>query len=157
MMRIQDWVGLVAVLATVAAGALYVGQMSAQIEQLQRRVELIEAVNPVEAITKARDEARDDVRAAGDAFLNFDLGVFENFGWSGGGSDVRMIPANEGFCYLVRFAGQFAGNGEGIDIFERDGFWYLRAYSQINSPGGRLSVGARCWRYPTQNTVPLSE
>ena len=155
-MRIQDWVGVVAVLATVTAGALYLGQLSAQIDGLERRVQIVEAVSPVQAINEARDAAVDSVRAAGGAFPRFDSGSFEDFSWSGGG-DQRMIPANEGFCYLVRFAGGFAGNGEGINIFERDGFWYLRAYSQINSAGGRLSVGARCWRYPNQNIPSLSE
>ena len=145
-MRIQDSVGLVAILATVASGAFFIGQLAGEVNELRSQVE---ARGPLLEISEAKDAALAAVRSAGDSFLAFDSGDVADFGWNHGDSDVRMIPANEGICYISRFAGQFAGNGEWIEIVERDGYWYLRANSNINTPGGRLYARAKCWKFPT--------
>ena len=89
-----------------------------------------------------------ELRAQIEALSRF-AGGTETFGWSHGDGPVRMIPVDEGLCYVDRVAGEFAGNGEWYEIDQNEGFWRLRANSNRHSAGNRLYVRARCWRFPS--------
>ena len=69
--------------------------------------------------------------------------------WQQGQQAVQMIGVNEGICYLVYVTGEFNGQGEAIEISERDGFWVLQGHSSIQTSAGLLIARAQCWRFPT--------
>jgi hypothetical protein len=51
---------------------------------------------------------------------------YQEYGWQRGDGAVRMIRKEEGFCYLTRVNGQFAGLGEEARVYiGDDGYWYL--------------------------------
>ena len=80
-------------------------------------------------------------------------GEFEEFVWNHGEGPRPMIPVNEGICYIRRFAGRFNGNGEIVEILQRDGLWYLDGNSLASGRGARLYIRALCWRFP----IPLGQ
>ncbi len=51
---------------------------------------------------------------------------YQEYQWERGGAPVRMIRKEEGFCYLTRVNGEFAGMGEQARVYiGDDGYWYL--------------------------------
>ena len=54
------------------------------------------------------------------------------FHWKRGQARVKMIHHREGFCFLSRVTGNFAGGGESVrvNIDPDDGFWYLSGRTQ---------------------------
>ena len=67
----------------------------------------------------------------------------------GPSTTTNLIPASEGFCFLTRVSGSFAGNGEWAEVVREDGLWKLRTDS-INGSGAGAWVyaDAHCLRYP---------
>lgn len=55
---------------------------------------------------------------------------YQEYQWQRGAAPVRMIRKEEGFCYLTRVSGEFAGMGEQARVYiESDGYWYLHGSS----------------------------
>jgi len=52
--------------------------------------------------------------------------------WSSGQPPVKMIAANEGFCYLSEVGGHFQGFGEYARVvIQKDGYWYLTGGASV--------------------------
>lgn len=68
------------------------------------------------------------------------LWVSDEFHWHQGENHVRMYPSSQCFAFLTKVTGRFEGGGEAVEIYAKDGFWYLG--------GGSAQIGvaavARC-------------
>lgn len=145
-MRIQDWVGLVAILATVATGGLFIGQLSTEVRVLRARVE---AIGPLQRINEARDGAIAELRVAGQAVVSESLrgdAVLERHTWhqSNDNSPKRMLSTSEGICFLTRVSGKFEGEGEWLKVYPENGQWMFAG----RSAQAGIQGDARCWRFP---------
>ena len=73
--------------------------------------------------------------------------------WGSEPQPMKMIPVTEGFCFLTRVAGAFAGSGEQVTIDESsDGFW------QIHVTSGQQAgtyANARCVAYNQSRSAAL--
>ena len=146
MMRIQDWVGLVVIITTVAGGALFIGQLSAEVRELRKRLDV---EGPLEKVAEARDRAIEEVQAAGHTAVSESLrgeAVLEEYTWhqDTDNSAKKMLSTSEGICFLTRVSGRFLGDGEWLSVHPEDGQWIF--------DGGSAQVGvhghARCWQFP---------
>lgn len=69
--------------------------------------------------------------------------------WTPGHKPIKMIHKSEGFCFLSRVKGNFAGGGEQVRVHINpdDGFWYLTGHSQqplaASATAMRLKKGSR--------------
>ena len=66
------------------------------------------------------------------------------------GYPTRLIQATDGFCYLTRIGGFYAGIGEQIELKVVDGWWYLDGTSQQSA----VSASARCARWTDFSAPP---
>jgi hypothetical protein len=56
------------------------------------------------------------------------------YGWHNGDAPVKMLAEQDGICFLSQVSGQFAGSGEQVGVYRKDGYWYLE---------GRAVFGAK--------------
>lgn len=73
----------------------------------------------------------------------FDSLNVQIFGWEQGRPAERMIPMNQGICYLTYVGEKFEGRGQSASIIQQDGHWYLTGYSLKNDVKAR----AACWKF----------
>ncbi|MDE0225882.1 MAG: hypothetical protein OXP28_12200 [Gammaproteobacteria bacterium] len=57
---------------------------------------------------------------------------------------MEMIPLDEGACFITKIDGPLQGRGERVAVSDIGGRWVLNVATDR-----QLSVGARCWRFPT--------
>lgn len=66
---------------------------------------------------------------------------FQEHRWARGRGRVKLIHADEGFCFLSSVGGNFAGFGEKVRVHVGDdGFWYLEGRSQQPLVARAISV-----------------
>ena len=66
------------------------------------------------------------------------------YNWCQGGSEVRMIHKDKGFCFLTYVSGHFEGGGEAVWVYIKDDYWYLGGQSLQQS----VCAKARCVGMP---------
>lgn len=49
--------------------------------------------------------------------------------WSHGDTTKRLMPADQGFCYISGIGGNFEGAGEAVRIWVDDGMWWVGGHS----------------------------
>ena len=150
-MRIQDWVGVVSIVGIVAAGAVVVGRLQAEVNQLR-------AQSSVAAIEAARDAALESVRegvenavlemlAERSAAANADTTTtYAKWHQTTDNSTKSLLRISDGICFLVTVSGRFEGGGEALSVWENDGRWVFGGRS--GPGGGGIQGEARCWRFP---------
>jgi hypothetical protein len=74
--------------------------------------------------------------------------------WLAGGEPVKMIPSDEGVCYISLIKGAFSGGGERVWIEERDGFYWLHGMSQQAELGAQAT--ALTWKRGQQKGLTTS-
>lgn len=127
-MKLIEWINLGLLIAAVAGGSVYVGNLNGRVDTLQpERIE--------EAVRKA-------VERIGKLAQPPSL-VPQEFKWEQGKPEVEMIGMNEGFCSLVYVTGRFEGGGEAVSIDVKGNSWYLGGKS--NQAG--VAARARCWKW----------
>ncbi|MGJ8644703.1 MAG: hypothetical protein ACSHX9_14950 [Luteolibacter sp.] len=76
------------------------------------------------------------------------------YSWVKGNEPIRMIPQNEGFCFLSMMAGGFNGGGEHLQIFiDEDEFWKFRGSTKRSMTRGE----AVALRFSENTKAPRSE
>lgn len=50
---------------------------------------------------------------------------YQTYQWKPGDKPVRMLSVREGFCYLSKMEGAFQAAGESVQVYIKDGFWWL--------------------------------
>lgn len=71
----------------------------------------------------------------------------DDYIWKKGMGILKLIHIDEGFCFLTRVGGGFAGGGEYVQLNIRpDGYWYLEGHSLQGGDDDpqMLSANARC-------------
>ena len=112
------------------------GPVAEEFAQLQDRVRSLETrALQVEA-------AVDQITSGGDE------SHFTTFRWhqDTDKEGKKMIPISDGVCFLTTLYGRLEGSGEGLSIWEVDGWWVFGGRSQQR--GGMVQGEARCWRFP---------
>ena len=146
-MRTQDWVGLAAIVASIAAGALFIGQLQTEVRELRRQ---LEARGPIEAINEVLAHALDELRASGQSVVAESLrgeADVQVHSWhqSSDNSPKRMLSISEGICFLTTVSGRFEGGGEFLTVGPSDdGQWIFRGGSRQSGVQGDVY----CWRFP---------
>ena len=59
--------------------------------------------------------------------------TYRIFKWNRGDPPIKMIRADEGFCFLSGVGGSFAGGAERVRVYIRDGYWYLEGMCMQSS------------------------
>lgn len=60
-------------------------------------------------------------------------GKFEERKWKHGDPPLKLVRADEGFCFLSGIGGAYDGHGEGVRVYIKEGDWYLGGTSMQES------------------------
>lgn len=67
-------------------------------------------------------------------------GKFEERVWKHGQPPLKLIRADEGFCYLSGIGGAYDGDGEGVSVYLENGDWYIGGKSMQTSLWAKAMV-----------------
>ena len=139
----REWVAYSGAVVAVIAGAVYIGGLEARVTSLENVIELsVERIR--EEISETLERARTEVvDAVFTGFVNPDNHTAP-YTWRQG-QRIRMLPVEEGLCFLAAVGGNFAGDREVARVEIVDGIWVL---SGVDNPGRPIFAEARCWRFP---------
>jgi hypothetical protein len=73
------------------------------------------------------------------AFSPHQASTMHRYLWTQSDPPVRMIPMNQGFCFLMGISGKFKGFGEAVRIYPQNGYWMLGGTSMQKGVYGRAS------------------
>ena len=127
---------IVAAIAAIAAAAVYLGYLNGRID----------ALDP-DAIRQAQTEAIAAIEVQQQALSGSNFQLFPVEPLTGTAKEFprsqRLIPIEDGICYLVSLHGGLNGDRERVWIHPEDGYWTMSGYAPVQF----VEAQAGCWKF----------